>query len=217
MNRLNLALAFTQLFISGCTYPIVENPLISPDKCEQLLELHGAFKTQNPDTKKIGYLHIGSAGVDFPAGFLQIVVVQQTDDKRPLGATSFVAFAVPVSDSYIIHIPMPEDCNLEQQLTKLGNRWDVEQIDHYTLLRLTRTETGFALFLLDEEFLASQIESKQLAGRIEENVDQTTNPRTLGNRTTHITANTAELRKYFNSTALDKIFENDGIQYDGLQ
>lgn len=209
--------AATVALIVGCTYPVVENPLILPDKCEKLPQLHGAFKMQNRDSKKNSYLHIGSAGDKFPAGFLQIVIVQQPDDERPLGATSFVAFAEPVADSYIIHIPLPEDSNLEQQLNKLEHKWDVSKVASYTLLRLTKTKTGFSIFLLDEDFLASQIQADQLAGRVEQNVNKATDPPTVGRRTTRITAGTAELRQYFDSTRLDKLFEKSGFPYDELK
>lgn len=217
MNRLSLAIAFTLPLLTGCTYPVIDNPLVLPGKCETLPELHGVFKIQNPDVKKNSYLHIGSAGEEFPAGFLQIVMVQQPDDTRPLGATSFVAFAEPVADSYIIQIPLPEDCSLEQQLDKLEKKWDVEKVASYTYLRMTRTKTGFSVFLLDENFLASQIKANQLAGRIDQNVNKTTDPPTVGKRTIRVTAGTSELRQYFGSTPLDKLFEKNGLPYVELK
>lgn len=218
MKKLFLMLALGVFLLTGCSYPTVENPLVSPEECEPCPELHGTFKCENPDTGEAMFMHIGTAGEQFPAGFLKIVTVQHAaDSKRPLGVSQFVAFAEPVSDSHIIHVPLPANTQFEQQLDKLDNQWDKSKIDDYAISRLTQTKTGIAFFILDEDFITSQVEAKKLTGRIEREVDETQAPPRIGKRTTVVTAKTDELREYFETTPLDRIFPSPIFLFDRVQ
>ena len=96
-----------------------------------------------------------------------MIVNQKGDGDSGLTSQTFVAFAEPIDDSFVLHIPFPENCELNQQLARLENKWDIEKIDHYLLLRLVKTENGFSISLMNEEFVEEQIKTRQLAGKIE--------------------------------------------------
>jgi len=218
MNRSIFSLLVIAAFFAGCTYPVVENPLVQPGECKPSPELHGVYKTVKTEEKGRAFLHIGTAGEDFPPGFLKFIVVQHPDEtNQRIDASSFVAFAEPISESYLVHIPMPSECVLDRQLEMIGDKWDIEKIDEYILFRLSRTETGLAVSLLDNEFISEQIENKKLLGQINQDVDNSSSPPKIGKRTIRITASARELRRFFEETPLDKIFEEAAIEFQMVE
>lgn len=214
MKQSMLFISSISLFLlSGCA--VLEHPLSSPDECKACPELHGVFSVspQPQKSEKVEALRIVSAGDKFPPGFLKISVPKQrTTPKEPASNTSFVAFAKQFGDSYVIQIPLPHGFRFqpqgprehmfEKQLEILGDRWDPEKIRGYFLLRLTKTDSGFRVALLDNGFLKKQIESKNLSGHTGKGKRD---PEYAG-ESLRVTSDTPELQRLFESNSLDTIF-----------
>lgn len=197
--------------MSGCA--VLEHPLVAPDECKACPELHGSFKiTSHAEEKvEIGILRVGSAGENFPYGFLKCVLVKQPNTAREHEDSAFIAFAEPVGDSYVIHIPLPHGFKMQpggpdelvpgKQLEVLGDKWDEEKISGYLVLRLTKTESGHSLSHLDPGFLQKQIKARNLSGR----KGRAGDPKYVGEMM-RVTSDTAEIRKLFSSRSMDELF-----------
>lgn len=211
-KRAIAALLFLSL-ASGCTYPIFEQPLVAPDECEGHPELHGVLKVVDHDDDEPAYLHVGSAGDKFPSGFLKFISVHFPGEENALESQEFVGFVEQIRGDYILHIPMPDNCTIEQQLEELGYEWNADRVTYYSLLRLTKTDAGYSVAVLDAKLIVSQIKGGKLEGRAEENVRRPGDTSLVGFRAVRVTTRSAELKEFFESTPLDEIFEDGVLEF----
>ena len=121
-------------------------------------------------------MHVGRAGKGFPDGFLRCVDVSfDSDGEMSVGDSGEPCFASKVGDCYILNVPIAtsekemsdedllfnDDEIVEPRITE----WKPENYEGYWLFLLKPTKTGFALHMLDENFIKSEIAAGRLVGR----------------------------------------------------
>ena len=206
MIRSSFAILLLLVAFAGCTYPSIKKPLVDPVKAVAFPELIGTYTSTNPKTGEQAWLHIGLAGEGFPSGFHKLIWIMSTPE-RGIQSTELICFYHKIGDSFILHIPLEKDGHLDSQAKQFPKGWDAFQVDTYLFARMAKTEVGMTLHLLNEDFIAAKVESGEMSGRIDQIIDATTDPPTIGKRTVWVDAGTEQLRTLFESAPLDKLFD----------
>lgn len=192
---------------AGCaSYPKFTHPIVKPEEAERFEELLGSFRSKDPDTGKIAWLHIGFCDSDLPVGFHKIVAVVPGDEDQGLSVGQYIGFVFKHADSYIVQLPRTEDSG-DNQAQAVAREWGKSSIDGYLLFRIKRTEKQLRIGLLDEERVEELINRGVLSGRIEQEVDRTTEPPTTKPKTITVTSDTGALKTFFESNSHDKLFK----------
>ena len=211
ISRRALLAALLVLASCGCSpYPTLENPLVDPAQAKPLAEWHGLYRAM--ETRNDGdelYVHIGPASDDEPAGLLRILMVSHSADARsPLDATPMVGFVEPVGSFHVLHLPVPKEQGPKRERRLWDGKWDAQQVEGYLVLRMALTADGFELNFFNEDFVAEQIKGKKLSGRIDEKVVERDGVKSIERRDITITADTDELRAYFDEHIDGKLFDD---------
>ena len=155
---------------------VVTDPNSGSDKAlDKEFEFLSAADASDPKTV---FLHIGRAGKGFPEGFLHFVSVN-LDLKGKMSVDSQqTCFASKSGDCYILNLPLEKPKAAGEQKAAKGGpsfeddevfktratEWKPENFQDYWLFLLKPTEAGFALHLLDESFIKSEIAAGRLNG-----------------------------------------------------
>ncbi len=206
-----LIIALLFLLCSGCTVPTTKNPLVDPSDAKAFPEFHGVYRTENKESSKVHYAHIGSAGDQYPEGFLKFLfVVHPSDSKSALQTGIHIGFVEKIGKEYLLHLPVSENNLLDSQTKTWGQKWDASKVESYLIVKLSLSPETLRMTLLDEEFIEEMIKTKKLAGQItpekteKQNGKNVTIPKSIT-----ITAGTEELRQFFKQQLNGKLFEKE--------
>lgn len=217
MTRITLTLTLLAIFSLGCNDPKFVNPIVQPESAPVCDQVFGAYKHTQPGRSSISFLHIGSAGENFPAGFMRVVMVShRPDKKRELNTATIVAFAQPVGDYFVGNLPMPDDKNITEQLSVLGNRWDQDKVDGYYFFMLRKTEEGLDLRYVNGSEIENRIEDGTLAGTIGHGLGNPEEAPPEEEPHATVTASSQELKELFTEELLDELFAKEAIDYKKL-
>ena len=217
MTRITLTLTLLSLMSLGCNDAKFVNPIVRPESAPVCDELFGAYKHVEPGRSTVSYLHIGSAGDQFPRGFMRVAMVNhRPDKKRELGSLTMVAFAQPVGDYFVGNLPMPDEKNMDSQLHVLENRWDQDKVGGYYFFLLRKTQDGLELRYLNSAEIDKRIESGTLAGTLGLGMDDPEDEPTEEEPQTTVTATTQELKELFSEESLDELFASEIVHYKEL-
>lgn len=214
-NRLPIVAALLFLACTGCTgctVPVAEHPLVDPADASTFPELHGVYRADD-DADTFGqFVHIGSAGDGFPAGFVRIISVYQPKDAtHALRSTTYIGFVERIGQAHILHLPGPKSGKLDDQHKVWDEKWNPDQLAGYLLVRLTPRDGGVDMSALNVEFIKKQIEEQKLAGRVE--VEQSQSDGTEVIKSITITAETDELRAFFERHIDVELFDDPHWRY----
>lgn len=213
MNRILLLL----LVVShvGCSYPTFSNPIVEPQSAKRYEELFGVYQTKHPDDGEMSWLHIGRGRDGLPDGMHKFVWVSPTTPKtndQGLTVSEYLGFVFKNGDSYIVQIPYNKDCG-DKQASVIAEQWGKSEIDNYYYVRFKRTGDNLRLDLLVEENVEQLIRLEKLGGLIEQKIDESTVPPTIGRKSVTVTAKTNELAEFFKTNDHDDIFEPSGYTF----
>jgi len=197
------------LALSGCNVPTFTNPIIDPNKAERFVDLYGTYQSVHPDSGEIAWVHVGACDEKLPPGFHKFVSIVHRGSVTELTPITQIGFFVKVGDSYLCQIPIPEVLD-GNQATAVTENWGKSKNFKYFVCRFLKLESGFRLDYLSLDKLETVIEEKKLAGRIEQKIDRSVDPPTVGRKTIVVTASTEELGQFFSTANLEDLFESSG-------
>ena len=213
MNRHLLILML--IAFTGCTYPTFTNPIVKPGEARQFDELFGVYQCKNPESGETSWLHIGRCAESLPKGFHKFVWVSPPSPKKGdqgLIVGEYAGFVFKNETSYIVQIPYTENSG-DDQAAVILKEWGKSKIDGYTIVRFKHLGKQVRLELLDEESVEEVVKNKTLSGRIEQEIDETTDPPKIGRKNIVVTAETDELGKFFANADHDTLFKNSGFTF----
>jgi len=216
MNRILSILLLISL--AGCSYPSFLHPIVEPQDALRFDELNGIYQAQHPDTSETFWLHIGRCRDGLPIGFHKFVWVSSpapTNHDQGLSVGEYMGFIFNNGDSYIVQIPFTSDCG-DQQAAVISRDWGKKKIESYYIFRLKKIGNVLRLDLLHEENLEQLVLDHTLAGRIEQKIDETTEPPTIGLKSVIVTAESDELTRFFTNHNLDTLFKPSGHTFKKL-
>ena len=205
-----LIVAFT-----GCTYPTFTNPIVEPKQAERFEELFGVYQATHPDSGEVCWLHIGRCDKNLPEGFHKFVWVSPPAPagiEQGLTVGQYIGFIFKSGDSYVVQLPFMENIQ-DNQAEVVSEKWGHEKIVGYQLVRLKKLEKLLKLDFLEDEKVEELVNRKVLAGRIEQKVDETTDPPTVSRKDIIVTATTKELHKFFSEHEHDELFKSSGFVF----
>lgn len=196
---------------SGCNLVAFQNPLIKPTEAKLHRELYGTYRTE--DEHQIQFLHVGSAGKDFPTGMMRVIGVSLPKEWwQPIEQKNeIICCAEKIGDAYIIQVPVNVlDQIDDKKEVNWHKAWEEAKTSGYTAhLRIKQTTDGLEFAVLDTDFIAQQITEKKLPGSVETKKSKIT---ILGvdsdyeTKEIKVTATTEELRKFFTQHIDGKLF-----------
>lgn len=214
-NRCGLgSMAVLVLLSIGCSIPTSKHPLVNPSEATSYPELYGAYRKVPPSgQEREPYLyHVGEAGEGYPPGFVRIISVGW--EEAGLGARNMFTFVEKMGDAYILHLPAKsgdegearkatfwKPWNESWQPAKDG--WDGKASDAYFLLCISIRGEKLYMETMDSEFLVTEIEAGRLTGKVTWPEEEKKNPQPTS---VHITAETPELRAFFERHAAGGLF-----------
>jgi hypothetical protein len=163
-----VVLAATCLLWTGCTIPLFEHPLESPDAATIPIQLFGVFKQVVGPEDGAHHVHVGPAGAEAPAGVFRFVSVSQPlDGETPLDTIRGYAIATRMDDHYVLQIPIfpGTDDSDSPQIDR--EKWDESAILGYLFARLRVEGDRIEMSAIDEHFVESAIEHGKLCGSVE--------------------------------------------------
>ena len=200
----------------GCTpYPTFTNPIVKPNEAKRFDELMGVYQFKNPESGETLWLHIGRCAKSLPKGFHKFVIVSPSAPKKGeqgLTVSQYVGLVFKNKTSYIVQIPNTKNSG-DDQANVILNEWGKSKIDGYTIIRLKQNGEQLQLEFLVEESIEKLVTEKILAGRIEQEIDETTDPPKVRRKNIVVTAETDELGKFFSNGNHDTLFKNTGLNF----
>ena len=214
-TKSHFLLALLMLTGSGCGALNIVNPLVDPADAKPLPALHGVYRTNDCPSNMENFVHVGSAGEKFPAGFLRFIMVSQPKDANTeLGSSSFVGFVHQVDESHMLHIPIPKTATDEPQSNFWEHEWDPAQVASYWIIRLSLQTDGLTMAALNIDFLSAEIKAKRLTGLVtQEETEQECGLVVQGKLTIDVTADSKELNAFFTQHLDGKLFDKPSRNY----
>jgi len=202
---------------TGCAIPVSEYPIVAPSEAKPCPELYGAYRFESGKEKgeedpDVVLWHLGPADENYPPGFLRIISINYKDGL--LQSYNGITFVEKVGDAYIVHMPGIASGGQEfvseasawkpwkETWDPWRNGWDAERVKEYLLVRVTLEEKNLHLGILNSEFVISEIEAGELSGEVERSTDKPDSPPL----SVRITAETPELRAFFERHAAGELF-----------
>lgn len=152
-------------------------------------------------------LEVLAKSTEYPANFLKVAWVTD-DSSRGLGAITWPAFAWTTNQTYILHIPLPEELDhlrLDTSGDFWSKSWENTKVTGYAILQVRKTDEGLAIAEINEEVWASEIKSGKLQGTV-------TSHDLPKNRTSvNVTSTRSELRMFL-ETHFDDAFDKNPSQ-----
>lgn len=219
MSQFVRCLLFASLLAagSGCNVTTSQHPLVAPAEAKRLPALYGHFRHAEDADNVVRFEHIGPAGEGFPAGMLRILIVQSSrNGEQPLEYFSTVGFVQPVGKYHVLHLPHPKKLDLDSR-DMFGQKWDPDLVAGYHLERLLIRADDVEVASLNPEFLAEQIASGRLAGVVRQGETRRGDVTEIGPTSVTITAETAELRKFFERHIEGKLFSAQTTRHVRLE
>lgn len=213
MNRNFLILLLVVL--AGCTYPTFTNPIVEPVDAQRFDELFGVYQASDPESGETSWLHIGRCSETLPKGFHKFVWVSPPDPKKGdqgMVVLEYIGFVFKNDTSYIVQMPHTENSG-DDQAAVILKEWGKSKIDGYTVVRLRNLGKQLRLDFLDEESVEEVVNKELLSGQIEQEIDKTTDPPTIGRKNIVVTAETDALGEFFNSDDHHSLFEDSGFTF----
>jgi len=206
-------LGYWVLICSGCALDTLKHPLVDPAEAKPMPELYGVYRTTEFKEGFLNYVHVATAGGDYPPGFLRGVLVgQPRDPKTPVTVRGFVGFIEPLGRYHILHCPFPQEGVLEDQ-PKISSppNWKRQDVTGYMAIRLEIGKESVEASGLNREFIVNQIRSGKLAGEVHMGEHPKTGEPRVSN--VSITAKQKELRAFFEKHMDAGLFQETSQTY----
>lgn len=153
---------------TGCTVPLFEHPLESPDAATIPPRLFGVYKQVDGPDNVAGYLHIGPAGAETPPGVFRFLSISQPlDETTPLKASRGFGIATRVGEYHVLQIPVHSGANCDDVPSLDYDAWDHSAVAGFIFARLDITDEHIKLSYIDSGFVESAIEDGRLHGTVE--------------------------------------------------
>lgn len=211
MKRHALLGALLALSCSGCTIPVVKNPLVKPADAHAVASLYGVYRSNDCPTNLVHWVHVGPAGSEFPAGFVRIVSIGQPRDAKTAldEPDTYIGFLAPVGKYHVLHLPFPKKAQDDKANPGISwdRKWDEDEVEGYLVLRLLLGDDGVEMAALDGRFVRDEIGAKKLTGEAKEEHRERNGVVEIKEGPVTITAGTAELREYFARHVDGKLFD----------
>lgn len=208
------------LLSTGCTIPLFEHPLESPDVATVPTQLFGVYKQVGGPDNVAHHVHVGPAGADVPAGVFRFISISQPRDTvTPLRATRGYGIATRMGDFFVLQMPVYSGMELDRE------KWDESAILGYVFARVRIETNCIEMSQVDDHFVASAIEKGKLCGSVERREKTHTVPMKddgeRGNTTIHeskteaitVTANPASLRSFIQANMESGLFSDTVATY----
>jgi hypothetical protein len=139
-----------------------ENPLSDPAQAKPAKELAGVWRIRQDDG--IRYYHVGLAGEKFPAGLMQMTIIDHRKDGRmTVEENAFFLFATTLGERHFVNVTALEPEQLAE-VAKSG--WKPETFKGYWIYEYQLKGDKIRLLGMDQEQKKTLLESKKLKGVI---------------------------------------------------
>jgi hypothetical protein len=220
MSRRVALLFFLSLIATsaGCNLVTFEHPLVKPTEAKLLRDLYGSYRGE--DEHQTYFLHVGSAGKDFPTGMMRVISVslpkewwQPIEQKQEI-----ICCAEKIGDAYIVQLPANVlDKIDEKDEVNWHKAWEEAKTSGFIAhVRIKQTGDGLEFAFLDSEFIEQQISEKKLPGSVESKNSKVT---ILGvdseyeTKQIKVSATTEALRKFFTQHIDGKLFSEEATKW----
>jgi hypothetical protein len=95
----------------------------------------------------------------------------------------------------------------------ISKEWRKSKVKGYAYVRLKRLGNDLRLDVLVDEKVENLVNEKILVGRIEQEIDESTEPPTIGRKHVHVTTETGELGTFFKNNDHDPLFKPSGFTF----
>lgn len=220
-RRCTWIVALCALACSGCTIPVLKNPLVKPAEAKAVDTLCGVYRSDDCPTNFIHYVHVGPAGGDFPAGFVRIVSVMQPRDKTEVleEPMTYIGFVEPIGKYHILHLPLSNAMKDKEKRrrTSWNGKWDENEVAGYLAMRLLIGDAGVEMAMLDGDVVKEQIRAKALTGEIEEKRSMVDGKVVVTDGPVMITEEMGKLRDFFSRHIDGKLFEEPHWKFERVK
>lgn len=207
-RRIGLLLFFALVAAqAGCDVVTFEHPLVKPSEAKLHRELYGSYHWADEHTTH--FMHVGSAGKEFPTGFMRAVFISLPKEwSEPISTSDEVVFfAEKVGDYYVLQMPASALRTEKKKDTKTDwhKEWEAAKTGGYLAhIRIKKTDDGLELAPIDPKFIEQQITEKKLPGTIEPLKSKAFIANDQKKLT--VSASTEELQKFFQAHINEKLF-----------
>jgi hypothetical protein len=150
----------------GCSpLPRFDHPTVSLDQADSYPELYGTYRAEDPITREVYTLHVGTAGKSYAPGVLKCILVHHPSvgSQEAMEHFTFGAFADRIGSHYVLHLPDPKaEENAKPQAP--GEISNLKNIEGYHLLRVTCEKEGLQVAWQNEEFIENAIRTGAIPG-----------------------------------------------------
>jgi len=215
------------IFAAGCTVALFEHPLESPDAAAIPPQLFGVYKqVDGPDNVK-GYLHVGPAGPEAPAGVFRFLSISQ-----PLDATTSLkvcrgfGMVTRVGEFYVLQLAVHSDGDRHEGCLLDFDVWDQSAVSGFFLARLRFSKKQVELTYIDSGFIEAAINDGRLPGTVKRSEkvhsvpmagsdDEAANAVFVESRTEEIlvTADSSTLRKFLLENIDKELFSDPSLTF----
>lgn len=196
----------------GCGALTFQNPLVKPSEAKLHRELYGSYR--GTDEQGTHFVHVGSAGKEFPTGVMRAVFISLPNDWwEPIKTDEEVMFCVEkVGEYYVAQMPAGALKKEEEKGEKINwhKEWEAAKTRGYLVgLRIKKTDDGLELTPIDPGFIEAQLTAKKLPGTVEPKktkVKFLNQEHEVDVRDLKVSASTEELQKFFKEHIDGKLF-----------
>lgn len=177
-----------------------EKPLSDPKEAKPVKELLGVWRVSDGQGGT-QYYHVGLAGDKFPAGMMQVAIVDHRKDGRiESDSNVFFAFATTLGDRHFLNISTLEPDKLKEA-AKTG--WKPEMFQGYWIFEYKLAGENISFSRMDGNRKESLIKSQKIKGTIERS-------KNLFGDQIYFTDSSENLAKVITSPDADKLFQPTG-------
>jgi hypothetical protein len=171
-----------------------DNPLSDPQQAKPATDLAGVWRVKTDEGTT--YYHVGLAGDKFPAGVMQMTMVEHKKDGTTQTFDSFYLFTTALGDRHFANIAALEP----DQLAKVKEAgWKPDTFKGYWLYEYQVKDDKVHLMQMDWDQKKSLIEDKKIPGVIEK-------AKGRGGDDIRFTESSEKLAKFITSPEAAKLF-----------
>jgi hypothetical protein len=171
-----------------------DNPLSDPQQAKPATDLAGVWRVNTDEGTR--YYHVGLAGDKFPAGVMQMTMVDHKKDGTTQSLDRFYFFTTTLGDRHFANITTLEPDQLDK-VNEAG--WKPETFKGYWLYEYQLKDGKIHLLQIDWDQKKSLIEDKKIAGVIEK-------AKGWGGDDIRFTESSERLAKFVTSPEAEKLF-----------
>lgn len=219
----------------GCSpVPRFDHPTVSLDQAVSYPELYGTYRVEDPTTREIYTLHVGTAGKSYAPGVLKCMLVHHPSvgSQEAMEHITFGVFADRIGSHYVLHLPDPKAEENPKPLAP-GEIRNLKSIEGYLLLRVTCEKEGLHVAWQNDDFIENAIRTGAIPGILKTVPQPVASTATRSreeasdalieapfsreqNKQTRVTASTGDLRDFVARTLTTGLFTSENALYRRL-